>query len=179
MNWKNIRGEVNEIKKLALDATAKSTEAITKANACVAAVEAMEHEVDGLVGIEVEDIEALTPEQLNALEPYCKVIEVSGTEKITYNVIYLDRDEEDQDVGELSLVCVSQSIIKEVMYAKQGEEGEKEWAFISTEVINLANLATKSYVESAVSTGTAGLASETYVNNSIATAITGAINAEY
>lgn len=188
MKWKNIRGEVNEIKKLAIDADAKSTEAIAKANTCVAAVAAMEHEVNGLVGIEVEDIEALTPEQLNALEPYCTVIKVSGAEKHTYHVVYLKRDEEDEDVGELALVYADYHTIEEIYYEKQGEEGEKEWAFVSKEIIDLSKLATKAYVNDAVA-GLAsetyvndavdGLASETYVNDAIALAITGAINDTY
>lgn len=78
-----------------------------------------------LAGIEVEDITALTNEQLDALECGDKVIKVTGKQKHAYKVSY-----KGEGAGEgLCLTYVDASIVETVSYDRTAEG----WAYNSTD----------------------------------------------
>ena len=74
--------------------------------------------------LEVEDITALTAEQLDALNVGDKVVKITGTQKHLYLVNY-----KDATTGELLLTYTDWQNVEGVYY----EKGESGWAYVQTD----------------------------------------------
>ena len=74
--------------------------------------------------MEVNDITALTAQQLDSLKPGDSVIKITGNEKHAYTVSYKDSTK-----GELSLVYADHNNVEEVYF----EKVEGVWTYIITE----------------------------------------------